>query len=252
MTGKDRLNNIRQMIKNEHKVSVPQLSELYQVTEETIRRDLDKLEAEGIANRTYGGAVLNTASQVESIHFYKRSDINLEAKKKIAINALSLLENKSTMFADSSSTVIELLKLMKERQDLTVLTNSSVALQVLATGDTKVLSTGGEFNKNSLSMQGSLAKEMVRKYHVEVCVMSCKGLDLEAGALDSNENEAEVKKIMIEQADEMILLVDHTKFDKKAFVQLVLPEKISCIVTNEKPLDKWVKYCRENNITLLY
>lgn len=73
MAAKDRLQTIKQMVTNEKKVQVTQLSQLFQVTEETIRRDLEKLEAEGIITRTYGGAVLNSASITDNVHFYKRA-----------------------------------------------------------------------------------------------------------------------------------------------------------------------------------
>ena len=81
---KNRLEHIREQVKNEKKVTVSELSKIYKVTEETIRRDLEKLEKEGFLTRTFGGAVLNSASQKEHIHFYKRTSINQKEKAKIA------------------------------------------------------------------------------------------------------------------------------------------------------------------------
>jgi len=252
MSGAKRLNHIREMLKNEQKVYVSKLSELYGVTEETIRRDLDKLVEERVALRTYGGAILNASNQPEAVHFSKRSSTNIEAKKKIAVNVLPLLDSVRTLSVDSSSTSIELLKLIKEKTNLTVFTNSSVALQVLTNGEVDVFLTGGKYNKSTLSMQGSLAKEMIKKYNFEICVISCRGLVLDGGVQDSNEDEAEVKKAMIEQSAEVLLVVDHTKFDKKAFVQLTSLDNINYIVTDKKPSEKWLKYCQENQITLIY
>jgi DeoR/GlpR family transcriptional regulator of sugar metabolism len=98
------------------------------------------------------------------------------------------------MSADSSTTAMELLKLLKDRKDLTLLTNSTEAFRELAQSDINIVSTGGEFNKNTLSFQGRITKEIIGKYHVDIMVMSCKGLDIDSGALDSNEAEAEIKK----------------------------------------------------------
>ena len=98
------------------------------------------------------------------------------------------------MAADSSSTAMELLKLLKERNDLTLLTNSAEAFHELAQSEINVVSTGGELNKNTLSLQGRITKEIISRYHVDIMVMSCKGLDMQSGALDSNEAEAEIKK----------------------------------------------------------
>lgn len=253
MTGKERIDLIKQIITNEKKASVSNLSEHFNVTEETIRRDLDKLEEEGIVTRTYGGAILNSLHQKGNVHFYKRAEKNLIEKQKIALKALSILGEKFTLSADSSSTVMELLKLIKDRNDITVLTNSTEALHELAIGEINVVSTGGELNRNSLSLQGSLTKETIRKYNLDYFVMSCKGLDLTAGALDSNESEAEIKKIMIEQSEVVILLVDHSKFDKKAFLQLVDLNRLDYIVTNRKPdNEEWIEFCEKNNIKLIY
>jgi DeoR/GlpR family transcriptional regulator of sugar metabolism len=147
---------------------------------------------------------------------------------------------------------MELLKLLKDRKDLTLLTNSTEAFRELAQSDINIVSTGGEFNKNTLSFQGRITKEIIGKYHVDIMVMSCKGLDIDSGALDSNEAEAEIKKVMISQATEVALLVDHSKFDRKAFVQLVDFSHINYIITDKKPGDQWISFCQKNNIQLIY
>lgn len=252
MAAKDRLQTIKQMVTNEKKVTVTHLSSLFQVTEETIRRDLEKLEAEGIITRTYGGAVLNSATLADNVHFYKRAKSFYEEKKTIALNALPFINNKTTLAADSSTTAMELLKLLKERKDLTLLTNSTEAFRELAQSDLNIVSTGGEFNKNTLSFQGRITKEIIGKYHVDIMVMSCKGLDIDSGALDSNEAEADIKKVMIRQATEVALLVDHSKFDRKAFVQLVDFSHINYIITDKKPGEQWINFCKQNNIQLVY
>ncbi len=166
MAAKDRIQAIKQMVANDKKVTVSNLSGIFQVTEETIRRDLEKLEDEGFLTRTYGGAVLNTAMLTENIHFYKRAssfyeEKQLIARKLIARKALPFIDNKTTMAADSSSTVMELLKLLQDRSDLTLLTNSAEAIHVLAQSEIKVVSTGGELNKNTLSLQGRITKEII-------------------------------------------------------------------------------------------
>lgn len=252
MAAKDRLGTIKQMLTNDKKVSVTELSEVFKVTEETIRRDFEKLEDEGFLTRTYGGAVLNEVSNTENIHFYKRSQRNLKEKQAIAYKALSTIKEKTTMSVDSASTTMELVKLLKDRKDLTILTNSTAVFQELALSDVRVVSTGGEFNKNTLSLQGQLAKANIKKYHVDIMVMSCKGLDLEAGVLDSNESEAAIKTVMISQASEVALLVDSSKFDQKAFVKLVELKYVNYIITDKKPSDQWIELFEKNNIELIY
>lgn len=252
MRAKERLNIIKQLLTNNKKVFVSELSDKLDVTEETIRRDLEKLEVEGIVTRTYGGAVLNTEPSFDGVNFYKRASINLEEKQKIAIKAIELLKNKTTIAADSSSTVIETLKLIRNRKDVVLLTNSTEILREFTQSELTIISTGGIFNKNSLSLQGTMAKNMIKRYNVDILLISCKGLDKEKGALDSNEVEVEFKKVLVQQSSEVALLVDHTKFDRNGFVQLVDFKNIDYIVTDKCPDDTWMCFFEKNGIKVLY
>ena len=98
------------------------------------------------------------------------------------------------MAADSSSTAMELLKLLKERNDLTLLTNSAEAFHELAQSEINVVSTGGELNKNTLSLQGRITKEIISRYHVDIMVMSCKGLDMKNGRLTPTKQKRKSRK----------------------------------------------------------
>lgn len=252
MAGRERLMVIRQTVQTRKKVSVSELSNLCRVTEETIRRDLDKLEADGIVTRIHGGAIWNEGAQKEGIHFYRRLSKHLREKQEIARKVSALLEGKSTIIADSSTTVAEALKLLPQSPDITIVTNSTEVFREFQQSEFNIISTGGEFNKKSLSLQGQLAKTNISKYNVSLALISCKGLSIEKGVLDSNESEAEIKKAMLAQAEEVALLADHSKFDQSAFVTLIDLKDINYLVTDMKPSDEWINYCREQEITLIY
>lgn len=252
MAAKDRLEMIRNTIKTEKKVIVSELSTSFGVTEETIRRDLEKLEKEGLLTRTFGGAVLNTDNQREGIHFYRRAAIQVEEKRKMAAAFSDILKDKVTIAADASTSVMEAVKQIRDSRDITLLTTSTAVFHELSDTEINILSTGGVFNRNTLSLQGAVAKENARKYHVDILLISCKGIDIEKGAMDSKEAEAEVKKVMLNQAGEVALFADHTKFDKTAFTHLSDWDRIDYLVTDQKPQDEWVKFCEENRIRLVY
>ena len=252
MSSKERLMVIRQNIQNMKKVSVAELSKQCAVTEETIRRDLDKLEKEGVVTRIHGGAIWNSDVQKENVHFYKRLTKHLREKQNIARKTVSLLEKRSTIIADSSTTVMEALKLVPDTGEVTIVTNSTEVFREFQQTSLHIISTGGEFNTRSLSLQGQLAKANIAKYNVSLALISCKSLNMEKGVLDSNENEAEIKKRMLEQADEVALLVDHSKFDQTAFVCLSELKSVNYIVTDRRPSDAWVAYCEEHGIQLIY
>ena len=161
-------------------------------------------------------------------------------------------EGKTTMIADSSTTVMEALKLLPQSPDITVVTNSTEGFREFQQSPLNIISTGGEYNKKSLSLQGQLAKTNILKYNVSLALISCKGLSIEKGVLDSNESEAEVKKAMLSQAEEVALLVDFSKFDQSAFVNLIDLQKVNYIITDRSPSEKWIEYCSEQGIELIY
>lgn len=252
MTAKERLDAIKQTVMTEKKVFVSQLSEQFDVTEETIRRDLEKLEMQGMVMRTYGGAVMNAENIYGGISFYKRATVCLEAKQVIARKTAEFLQNTPTLAADSSSTVMETLRLLKDRRNMTLLTNSTEALRELSVGEISVVSTGGILNRNSLSLQGEITKNSIRNYNVDVMLMSCKGLDREKGALDSNEAEAEMKKAMAAQAAQTVLLLDHTKFGHAGFVQLAELDHIDYVITDKKPTEDWIRLFQKKQVQIFY
>ena len=248
MAAKDRIMVIRQKVQAEKKISVVDLSRICNVTEETIRRDLDKLETEGVVTRVHGGAIWNEGAQKEGVHFYRRMSKHLKEKQEIARKATGLFEGKNTIVADSSTTV----KLLPNSTDITVVTNSTEIFREFQQSAINFISTGGEYNKKSCSLQGQLAKTNIAKYNVSLALISCKGVSIEKGVQDTNESEAEIKKAMLAQADEVALLVDSSKFDQSAFVSLIGLDKVNYIITDSRPSDEWVAYCESHEIQLIY
>lgn len=251
MTLKQRLEKIRELVKENKKVVVSQLSDMFDVTEETIRRDLEKLEAEGLVARTYGGAVLNQDLAREKIHFLKRAQTNMPQKQKIAQKASDIIKKSASIGADSSSTVLEALKLIRDEPGITILTNSVEALRELSMSSLSVVSTGGILDKNSLSLQGAGAKNSIGNYSLDIALISCKGLNHD-GVYDSNESEGELKQLLVDRANRVILLVDDSKFGKTAFIRLADLSRIDTIITNEEPDDEWKKLLARNEVNLIY
>ncbi|MBU3157981.1 DeoR/GlpR family DNA-binding transcription regulator [Clostridium estertheticum] len=248
----ERLEIIKQTALSEKKLYVSKLSEKFDVTEETIRRDLEKLEQQGLVTRSYGGAILNAQITNEDIPFYKRSKTDMGEKIYIASKAIEFIKEDSTIMADCSSTVLEVLKLIKDRSDVTVITNSVEVLSELNQSELNIISTGGSIKQRSLSLQGPITQSTIRKYSVDLAFVSCKGMDIKKGILDSNEEEAEIKNTMIKQASKVILLIDHSKYDKTSFVKLFDYENIDYIITDKEPREEWLKLLHSNNIEIIY
>lgn len=252
MLPRERIETIKEIVIKDKKVYVSKLSKKFEVTEETIRRDLEKLENEGVVTRTYGGAILNMDKNSEDIPFIKRAKTNLDNKRNIALKVVDMFKSGTTLGCDSSSTVAEVIKAVKNRGDITIITNSVEVLEQLSLSNLNILSTGGVFNTNSLSLQGALAKKALQEYNVDFALVSCKGVDINKGILDSNEAEAELKRIMIKQAQKVILLIDNSKFDKSSFVKLFDYEDVDYIVTDVKPEQRWIDFLEKRNIKIIY
>ena len=249
---RERLEIIKEIVKQDKKLYVSKLSEKFDVTEETIRRDLEKLEKEGLVTRTYGGAILNTDGKNEDKKFIKREIENEELKNIIASKALNYVTSGVTLAADSSTTVTEVLSLIKDREDITVITNSVEGLIELSDSDVNVVSTGGILKRNLKSLQGSIAKSTILNYNVDIAFLSCKAIDMKKGIMDSNEAESELKKLMKKQADKTILLIDHTKFNKSSFIKVFDFKDIDMVITDEKPNEEWIEYLKKNKVDLIF
>lgn len=248
MAQKDRLERIRQMVRLEKKVIVTDLSDQFDVAPETIRRDLEKLAEEGLVVRTYGGAVLNQVEPVEKIDFLKRSKTNVEEKRTIGLLAAAMVPMNASIGCDASSTVMEALNCLSERDDILVLTNSVKVVREMEMSRYGILLTGGMVNRQSYSMQGGVARSTIQEYHLDLVMLSCKGIGSEGGVFDSHELEADVKKTLLERGRKVMLLADHTKLGRVAFMKLTDLEAIDVIVTDRKPSDEWLRLFGRYNI----
>lgn len=234
------------------KVIVSELAKDFEVTEETIRRDLDKLDKEGLASKTYGGAVSKHNSALD-LPYNIREGVNVAQKQHIADKLSEMINDGDRLMLDSSSTALYVVKRIKEKKNLTIITNSvKILLELADKPDWTVLSTGGVLKKGALSLTGSSAEKMINSYHVDAAICSCKGIDTSVGVTDSNENDSLIKQAMYHSSEKRILALDSEKLDKKSFVKVCDFEEVDVIVMDRAPDEKWISFCVEKNIKLVY
>lgn len=234
------------------KVIVSDLAVLYSVTEETIRRDLEKLEREGFAKKTYGGAVKSDNMTAE-LPYTVRKLTNVSGKKYIAEKIGDLIQDGDTIMLDASTTALFTVKSIFNKHNLTLITNSvEILLDLPATNDWRIISTGGTYRQDSMSFLSASATAVISNYHADYAVMSCKGLDLLKGITDTRENNADLKKSFVKNANKVILAVDNTKFNKISFVKICELNDIDIVVTDFKPDDECIKEFEKRNIELIY
>lgn len=241
MLAIERRKEILEKLQAEHRVVVSQLSQFYSVSEETIRRDLEKLENEGFAIKSYGGAVINESANLD-FSFNVRKNRNIVGKQQMAKIVSQLVQDGDSLMLDASSTAVYIAKALKEKKNLIVITNSiEIIMELLDMTDWQVLSTGGASRVSSYALVGPQTDKMLRSYHVDRAFISCKGFDLDAGFTDSDELHANNKRTMLESAREKILAVDSSKFGETAFVSIGTLADITAVVTDQKPDGKWLQ-----------
>jgi DeoR/GlpR family transcriptional regulator of sugar metabolism len=229
----ERQKKIVDLVNERLSIRVTELSKIFSVTEETIRRDLEKLEKENLLMRSHGGAVSIEKDQSET-SYLEREITNAAEKRAIAKAAVGSIESGDQIVLDASTTAWYVAKELSD-MPLTVLTNSiKVAIELSKKEQIKVISTGGTLLSQSLSYVGPLAERSLAMYHVNKAYLSCKGVHLDKGLSDFNEMQALLKKQMIEIADETILMVDSSKFGTRAFSQIVPVSNIDSIITDSK------------------
>lgn len=251
MLAIERKNEILAILQKEQRVLVSELSKRYDVTDETIRRDLEKLESEGYVKRTYGGAVLSKHTNVD-MPLRIREKTNRNEKQIIARLVFDLIEDGDRIMLDASSTSLMIAKELKNKTKLTVITNSVEVLIELAGQDgIQVISTGGNLNETSLSLVGNAAQKVLNGYHVDKAVLSCKGIDIRNGLTDSNELDSDIKNVMYSCADTAILAVDSSKFGCVSFVKTMQMKSGDILVTNQEPAGDWKPFLEERGIRLV-
>jgi DeoR/GlpR family transcriptional regulator of sugar metabolism len=215
----ERHRKIVEIVNNNKSVRVTELGQLFNVTEETIRRDLEKLEREHLLCRSHGGAV-SLQKEVLEVSYIEREIINANQKKAIAREAVKMIKPGEKIVLDASTTAWYMAQEIPN-QPLTVITNSlNVAIALSRKEHVQVISVGGILSPKSLSFVGPLASRSLSSYHVSKAFISCQGIHLETGITDSNEWQALLRKEIISISDQTILLVDSSKFQMRTFVQI--------------------------------
>lgn len=252
MLAIERRNAILEKLQLERRVVVSELSELYEVSEETIRRDLEKLETDGYAIKSYGGAVLNENANLD-LPFNIRKNKNILGKQRMAELISDRIKDGECIILDASSTAVAIAKAIKDKKDITVITNSiEIIVELLEVSDIKVISTGGIATSGSCALLGPLTDRALKSYHVDKTIVSSKGFDLDEGFMDTDERHATNKKTMLRAGKEKILAVDHTKFGKTAFSQVGELEDLTMIVTDEKPEEAWLERFETIGVECIY
>lgn len=228
-----RRNQILQLLSEKGEVMVADLSRHFNVSEVTIRNDLDQLEQKNMLIRARGGALRYMPGVAVDQRLDDKSKINFYEKARIGQKAAQLVKESDTIIVDSGSTTAELVKNLPELNDLTVITNAlNIATLLGDKPNINMIIPGGYLRKKSLSLVGPMAEKSLRNFKVDKLFLSVDGFDTRHGLYTPNLEEARLNEVMIEIATEVIVLADSTKFARRSLALICTPQQIDTVITD--------------------
>lgn len=229
--------------------SLPELATELDVSESTVRRDVELLEESGSARRTHGG-VFYTGPSPNLPHFELRHEMQWSKKRQIAKTAAGLIEEGDTVILDGGSTTYELAQLLVGRT-LQIVTNSlPVANLFMASTTTELILLGGYVHSLTGVSLGPYANEMISRLSARRAVLSVAGIT-EHGLYNSNLLLVETERAMMKAAGEVIIVADSTKFGRQSLAQMCRLDEIDRLVVDHEISPEWQSRVRSANVDLM-
>lgn len=247
----ERRNRIREMVRAQGAVKVSALSQLFEVSEITIRRDLEHLGRDGALERTHGGAVLSQRMRREPPYTYK-DQLQRAEKQAIGRAAATLVEDGDTLLINSGSTTLQVMRHLAGRHDVRVVTSNMAAPFAVEDSGFEVILVGGTFRPQSNSLVGPLATQSLRQVYGSKVFLGVDGVSLKYGLTTPTLAEAEVARTMIEQTrGPVIVVADYTKLGVVADFVTASLDQVGILVMDSGFDDAYREGLEESGIEII-
>ncbi|MEM9105821.1 MAG: DeoR/GlpR family DNA-binding transcription regulator [Pseudomonadota bacterium] len=242
--------DILDIARKDGRVEVEGLASRFDVTPQTIRKDLNELCELEKLQRVHGGAVF--PSNTVNLAYQSRRDMASDGKMRIAAAAAQIVPNNSSVILNIGTTTEQVAHALRHHQRLMAITNNlNVALILSEAEEVEVVVTGGMVRKSDRGIVGAAAVDLIRQFKVDFAIIGASAIDEEGALLDFDYREVRVAQAIIEQARRKILVADHMKFQRRAPVQIGRLTDIDHFVTDAPPGKKIERLCREANVELI-
>ena len=251
MNALERRHEIVQSTLDEGRVLVERLSAKYEVSEVTIRTDLNILDKKGLIVRARGGAV--AANRItKELSIDEKTSERLEAKRKIARVASGLIRENDLIALDSGTTTGEIALCLGNFSRLVVMTNGlNVAQNLLSSDGVEALMTGGTLRRKTLSFHGRQAETSLQRYHFDKVFLGADGIDFNVGLTTHFEQEAILNRLMCEVSKQTIVVTDSSKFNRSGVHRIRRFSEIDILITDEGIPDAFAQTLEEEGVKLL-
>jgi len=246
----ERKRAILDLLEKQGKVKVIELSETFDVSEPTIRRDIKELDEKGMLIRTHGGAIAREEGEHEP-SFKEKQDKYYKEKESIGKLAAGLVNEGDIILLDSGTTTLQIAKELIVK-NITVVTNSlDIAYELEKKPDVEVVLTGGIMRWNTRAMVGPVADGALEKFHVDIAFMGTNYISIDGGLTTHNMMEANTKSNMINIAKRVFVVCDHTKFDKTTFYRIASLKDLDGVITDRGMTQEMMKRYEQEDLDIL-
>lgn len=234
-------------------VVVTNLAEKFKVSRMTIRRDLREIEAAEVIKRTYGGAILSIKDSSHSEPpTLERMEVMSEEKRRIAKATAKLVGEKETIFLGSGTTTLYVAQELRERDDITVLSNALTVLNDLATnGKMTLIGVGGFLRRKEFSMIGHFADKVISDLRVDKVIMGIRGVHPRFGLTSDHPQELITDRTIMDISDTVIIIADHTKIGHVATSRTAPVDKITMLITSVEASAEIVQAIRAMGVEVM-
>lgn len=229
----ERRQHILSLVQHQGRVLVGELSRALAISQITIRKDLEYLQSKGLIQRTHGGALRLQSGALFDPSLQEKQKQHSQEKHRIAVAAAAMVEEGQCVILDSGTTTTAIAHELKRFTQLTVITNAVNIAADLSNGDLEVILIGGALRKNSFSLVGPLAEDMLEEMHADILFLGVDGFDPEVGVTTPNFLESRVNRAMVKAARRVVVVCDSTKFSRRSLSRIVPPSAIHCVVTDK-------------------
>lgn len=232
-TTEQRRNQILEMLKANGRIRVSDLSQLYGISEVSIRNDLEALESQGYLCRVHGGAVMINKSYI-NMNLDERFTTNAACKKELADCVADFVEDNDIIMMNAGTTLIYVLRAIQDKKNITIVTNSiQNALEAMSFPSFNVILLGGQLDPKYQYTHGLDTLKQLDKYHAVKGIFSVDGINSVTGLSLYYSNEVEVINKMMELVDTVIITADSSKLGKNTFTKVSSIKKVDILVTNK-------------------
>jgi DeoR family transcriptional regulator of aga operon len=229
----ERRQHILSLVQNHGRVLVGELSRSLGISKITIRKDLEHLQSKGLIQRTHGGALRAHSSALFDPSLQEKQKQHSQEKQRIAAAAVQMVENGQCVMLDSGTTTAAISHELRRFSQLTVITNAVNIAAELRNTNLDVILIGGNLRKNSFSLVGPLAEDVLEEMHADILFLGVDGFDVEIGLTTPNVLESRVNRAMVKAAHRVVAVCDSTKFSRRSLSRIVPPSAIHCVITDK-------------------